>query len=175
MLANIMKRRDLRNRPPDVSPIVPNLWIGEYPRVADVAWLRERGVTAVLSLQHESDLWDKGIALEELERAYGVCAIQFHRVPVEDYSEADLESALPRAIATLDELLAAAHVVFMHCNAGYNRAPTVAIAYLCASRAMTLDDAIAAVKQRRACVPYVTLLRKSFASPREVAPPSPRR
>ena len=170
----IVKRFDARGRPPDVSRILPNLLVGEYPRVADVALLPELGVTAVLSLQHESDLWDKGIALDELEHAYGARAIEFHRVPVEDYSEADLESALPRAIATLDELLAAGHVVFLHCNAGYNRAPTVAIAYLCAARAMTLDDAVAAVKQRRACVPYVTLLRKRFAPP-EAGPRSPRR
>ena len=164
-MASIVSR-DRRGRPPDASRILPNLFVGEYPRVADVDWLRaELGVTAVLSLQHESDLWDKGIALDELECAYRACAIEFRRVPVEDYSEAGLESALPRAIATLGELMTAGHVVLLHCNAGYNRAPTVAIAYLCAARAMTLDDAIAAVKRRRACVPYVTLLRKRFAPP----------
>jgi protein-tyrosine phosphatase len=159
-------RQDLRNRPPDVSRILPELLIGEYPRITDVDWLRsELGVTAVLSLQHESDLWDKRIALEDLEEAYRRFGIEFRRVPIADYSESDLESALPRAIAVIDELIAADHVLFVHCNAGYNRAPTVAIAYLCAARAMTLEEAIDTVKRCRACVPYVTLLRKHFARP----------
>jgi protein-tyrosine phosphatase len=159
-------RSDLRGRPPDVSRILPNLLVGTYPRVADVAWLQaEHGVSAVLSLQHESDLWDKGVSLDELEREYRDRTIEFRHVPVEDYSESDLDAALPRAVAVLQDLIARGHTVFLHCNAGYNRAPTVAIAYLCIDRAMPLDDAVLAVKQRRACVPYVTLLRKRFGSP----------
>ena len=159
-------RSDLRGRPPDVSRILPNLLVGEYPRVADAGWLQsEHGVSAVLSLQHESDLWDKGVALDELEREYRDRTIEFRHVPVEDTSESDLDAALPRAVAVLQDLIARGHTVFVHCNAGYNRSPTVAIAYLCIDRAMPLDDAVLAVKQRRACVPYVTLLRKRFGSP----------
>jgi protein-tyrosine phosphatase len=159
-------RRDLRGRPPDVSRILPNLLVGEYPRVADIGWLQTvHGVSAVLSLQHDSDLWDKGVSLDELEREYGDRTIEFRRIAVEDYSESDLDAALPRAVAMLRELIALGHTVFLHFNAGYNRAPTVAIAYLCTDRAMTLADAVLAVKQRRACVPYLTLLRKRFESP----------
>jgi protein-tyrosine phosphatase len=156
-------RSDLRGRPPDVSRILPNLLVGEYPRVADAGWLQaEHGVSAVLSLQHESDLWDKGVSLDELEREYRDRAIEFRHVPVEDASESDLDAALPRAVAVLRDLIARGHTVFLHCNAGYNRAPTVAIAYLCAVRGMSLDDAVVAVKRCRACVPYVTTLRKRY-------------
>ena len=91
-------RSDLRGRPPDVSRILPNLLVGEYARVADAGWLQsEHGVSAVLSLQHESDLWDKGVALDELEREYRDRTIEFRHVPVEDTSESDLDAALPRA------------------------------------------------------------------------------
>ena len=115
-----------------------------------------------MSLQHDSDLWEKGITLAELEREYRSRAMEFRRVPVEDYSEADLAVALPRAIGVLEELIAGGHTVLLHCNAGYNRAPTVAIAYLRTARDMSLDEAVRAVKRCRPCVPYVTLLRKRF-------------
>ena len=155
--------RDLRGRPPDVSAILPGLLVGEYPRVDDVPWLRERhAVTAVLSLQHESDLWDKGVELALLEEEYRRLGIAFRRVPVEDYDEAELEAALADGIAMLDQWLRAGHTVLVHCNAGFNRAPTIAVAYLCAHHGMTLEAAARHVKSRRSCLPYLTLLRKRF-------------
>ena len=95
-------RPDLRGRPPDVSRLSPELLIGEYPRVCDVAWLKtEHGVTAVVSLQHESDLWDKGVALGELEAEYAHHGMEFRRVPIEDYNETDLDASLSQAVETL--------------------------------------------------------------------------
>ena len=155
--------RDLRGRPPDVSAILPGLLVGEYPRVDDVPWLRERhAVTAVLSLQHESDLWDKGVELARLEEAYRRLGIEFRRVPVEDYDESELDAALTAATAIVDEMLRAGHTVLVHCNAGLNRAPTIAVAYLCAHHDMTLEAAVRHVKSRRSCMPYLTLLRRRF-------------
>lgn len=156
-------RQDLRGRPPDVSRVETKLLIGEYPRVCDVEWLKtEHGVTAVVSLQHESDLWDKGVAIVELGAEYARHGMEFHRVPVEDYNETDLDALLSRAVGTLHGLLSGGHTVFLHCNAGYNRAPTVAIAYLCTHHGMRLAAAVEHVKSQRPCVPYVTLLRKRF-------------
>jgi atypical dual specificity phosphatase len=154
---------DLRGRAPDVSVIFPELLIGEYPRLADVAWLREKhAVSAVLSLQHDSDLWQKGLNVTRLEEAYERAAIAFRRIPVEDYDESGLEAALAVGIRTLEELLHAGHTVFVHCNAGYNRAPTLVIAYLCASRGMSLDSAAKHVKACRVCLPYMTVLRRRY-------------
>ena len=155
--------RDLRGRPPDVSAIFPELLVGEYPRVADVDWLgATHAVTAVVSLQHDSDLWQKGVDLALLEEAYRRAAIEFRRIPVEDYNEPELEAALAVGVTTIDRLLGAGHTVLVHCNAGYNRAPTLAIAYLCAHRAMTLDAATKLVKERRPCLPYSSVLRRRF-------------
>ena len=156
-------RRDLRGKPPDLSRVAETLWVGEYPRVADVAWLKsERGVTAVVSLQHESDLWAKGVSLVELEDEYRRHRIEFRRVPVEDYDEAGLDVSLSEAVAAVDELVRGGHTVLVHCNAGYNRAPTIAIAYLCTHRGMRLADAVEHLKSCRPCVPYVTMLRRRF-------------
>ncbi len=159
-----MTLRDLRGRSPDVSAILPELLVGEYPRVVDVPWLRDRhAVTAVVSLQHDTDLWDKGVDLALLEDAYRRAGIEFRRVPVEDYNETELEAALELGAATLAELLGAGHTVLVHCNAGYNRSPTLAIAYLCAHRGMTLERATKLVKTSRACLPYLSVLRRRFA------------
>jgi atypical dual specificity phosphatase len=156
-------RRDVRGRPPDLSRVASNLLVGEYPRVADVGWLKtEHGVTAVVSLQHESDLWAKGVSLAALEEEYRRHAIEFRRVPVEDYDEADLDASLSKAVMAVDELLSEGHTVLLHCNAGYNRAPTVAIAYLCEHEKMPLATAVEHLKSRRPCVPYLTMLRRRF-------------
>jgi protein-tyrosine phosphatase len=53
---------------------------------------------------------------------------------------------------------------FLHCNAGMNRAPTAAIAYMHARAGMPLADAIAFVKARRPCVPYVRALELCYGS-----------
>ena len=43
----------------------------------------------------------------------------------------------------------------LHCNAGYNRAPTVAIAFLTTHEGLSPDGARAAMKACRTCVPYM--------------------
>jgi hypothetical protein len=55
---------------PDLTHILPNLLVGEYPTPADAAWLRTQGITAVLSLQDDIDLARKGLDLKSLEEAY---------------------------------------------------------------------------------------------------------
>ena len=54
--------------------------------------------------------------------------------------------------------------VYLHCNAGMNRAPTVAIAYLHVHHAMSLGAARDSVKQRRHCVPYMRVLEARYRS-----------
>src|SRR5437762_2105326 len=54
--------------------------------------------------------------------------------------------------------------VYLHCNAGLNRAPTIAIAHMRAHRNMSLDEAVAYVKARRACGPFMTVLEERFGA-----------
>ncbi|MGH7898461.1 MAG: dual specificity protein phosphatase family protein [Candidatus Binatia bacterium] len=157
------RRYDLRGRPPDVVEILPGLFLGEYPRIEDLAWLaREFGVAAVLSLQDDDDLANKGLALAPLVEECRSLGIAFHRSPVADGDAAALEAALGALVGELHALLEAGHRVFLHCNAGYNRAPTVAIAYLCMHRGAPLRDAVARVKERRGCVPFLSVLGRRF-------------
>jgi protein-tyrosine phosphatase len=60
---------------------------------------------------------------------------------------------LPECVRTLDELLAAGHLVYLLCTAGTDRSPTVAIAHLYRCRGWKLDEASVYVTDRRQCSP----------------------
>ena len=150
-------------RRPEVAVILPELRIGEYPAPQDVAWLSETyGITAVVSLQDDADLACKGLALGALEAAYRAASMHFDRVPMGDGDIADLDQRLDDAVALIAQRTAERESVYLHCNAGMNRAPTVAIAFLHVHRGLTLADARDHVKQRRACVPYWRMLCERY-------------
>ncbi len=154
---------DGRTRRPEVSEILSTLFVGEYPRVEDVAWLRrEFGISAVFSLQDADDLAAKGISLPALVTEYRQWQIEFRRTPVADFDCQSLHQALPSALQMLHSLSQEGHTVFLHCNAGCNRAPTLAIAYLHIHHGMALDEARDFVKARRPCGPYMEVLYQHF-------------
>jgi protein-tyrosine phosphatase len=150
---------------PDLTVILPALRIGECARPEDAAWLREtHSVSAVVSLQDDADLLHKGLRLAALREAYRTQAVAFHRIPIADGDAAMLAARLDEALDVLKRLLAAGESVFLHCNAGLNRAPTVAIAYLHVHGGYALEAARDFVKAKRACVPYWTVLREKYGS-----------
>jgi len=56
--------------------------------------------------------------------------IELCRVPVRDFDLVDLREKLLECVHLLERLLAASHLVYLHCTIGAARSPTVAIAYL---------------------------------------------
>lgn len=149
---------------PGVSHVLDDqLLVGEYPTPHDAAWLRdEHGVSTVVCLQDEFDLAAKNVLLADLVAAYAAAGLAFHHHPVSDGDAAHLAARLPAVLAVIDAALAAGGRVYVHCNAGFNRAPTVAIAFLRAHRGLSDDEAWAHVKQRRACAPYRRALDLHF-------------
>ncbi len=153
----------LRARRPEVSEILPHLFVGEYPSVEDIPWLRQAfGISAVLSLQDADDLTLKGLDIAALHDTYLRHQMTFFRTPVADYDCDSLAKALPQALELLRASLQADNRVFLHCNAGCNRAPTVAIAYLHVHHAMSLAEARDFFKARRSCGPYMNILYQYF-------------
>lgn len=170
------QRHDDRPRPtrgdirPSVSEITDYLLVGEYPRVADIEWLRrEHRVTAIHNLQDDEDLRINALDIGELEAAADSQGIAYARTPIHDGSSDDVARRLEAALADLHTLVAGERRVYLHCNAGLNRAPTLAIAYLRAHRGMSLEEAMALVKARRACGPFMTVLENHFG-PRHLKP-----
>ncbi len=153
----------VRPMPPGFDAVLPELLVGEYPRVEDLAWLRDtHGVTAVLSLQDDADLASKRLRVADLEGACAALGLAFARFPVADGDAEALALRLTVVAARVAALVAGGARVYLHCNAGYNRAPTVAIAYLHEHRGYELEAAYEAVKARRSCVPYLSALRARY-------------
>ena len=148
---------------PQFDAVLPELLVGEYPRVEDLPWLRdEHGVTAVVSLQDDADLASKRLHAADLERACAALGLRLHRAPVADGDADALALRLPAIVERLRALIDGGGRVYLHCNAGYNRAPTAAIAYLHVHRGLSLDDACALVRRQRSCVPYLSALRARY-------------
>ena len=150
---------------PDHAFVLGQLAIGEYPTPEDARWLRDRHrFDAVISLQDDTDLERKGLSAAALERAYANAGIAWHRIPVPDGDADVLRARLDATLDLLHGLLAAGGRVYLHCNAGLNRAPTVAIAYLHVHQGHALDVARDLVKARRPCVPYMRMLTAHYAA-----------
>jgi protein-tyrosine phosphatase len=147
----------------DYDQILPELFIGSHLESGDdIDRLKnEAGVTAVLNLQtHEDDLYWKRDWLA-LANHYYQCGVEIRRVPIRDFDQTDLGQQLPDGVSALNELLAAGHVVYIHCTAGVWRAPTVVVAYLHWCRGWELEKAIAYVKQHRPCSPSFEAIRRA--------------
>ena len=153
-----------------MSEITPYLLIGEYPRVEDVRWLKDSfAVSAIHNLQDDDDLRINGLDIAALRRECEANEIKLVRTAIQDGSADAMAERLKVALDDLHRLIASGRRVFLHCNAGLNRAPTLAVGYLRAHGKMSLDEAVAHVKQRRACGPFMTILEDYFG-PRHVKP-----
>jgi atypical dual specificity phosphatase len=170
------QQRDNRPRPtrgevrPTVSEITDYLLVGEYPRVHDIEWLgTEHGVTAIHNLQDDEDLRINALDIAVVREISARHGIKYVRTPIQDGSADDMAVRLRAALNDLAALVGANERVYLHCNAGLNRAPTLAIAYLRAHGGMSLDEALAHVKRRRSCGPFMTILEDYFG-PRDLKP-----
>ena len=154
------------NGHPDHAFVTDLLAIGEYPTPEDAPWLRSSpAISAVVCLQDDADLDRKGLSLPALQRAYAAHGIGFHHVPVPDGDGDRLVARLDETVALVAGLIARGERVYLHCNAGLNRAPTVAIAYLHVHHGQALAAACEMVKAQRPCVPYMRLLLEHFGDP----------
>jgi len=151
------------NGHPDHAFVIDALAVGEYPTPEDAPWLRRHAaISAVVSLQDDVDLERKGLSLQDLNRAYAAERIRFERIAVPDGDADGLRARLDESVALIARLIAGGDRVYLHCNAGLNRAPTVAIAYLHVHRDQALDAACAWVKSCRPCVPYMRALHAHY-------------
>jgi len=149
---------------PCLSEILPELIVGEYPLPSDAPWLRqEYGVTAVLSLQDDADLASKGLRTADLDRGYREQGIHFQRIPITDGDAEMLALRLDEIVQQVRDLSRSGRL-YLHCNAGINRAPTAAIAYVHVYHRLSLPEAYTFVHARRFCMPYMSVLEARYGS-----------
>lgn len=145
----------------DQSQILPNLFVGSCPKSPqDIDRLRnEAGITAVVNVQTDGDIDYWEIDWPQLEAHYRNVGVEVRRVPVQDFSPHALQKNLPECVEAVDGLLKDGHTVYVHCNVGVNRSPSICIAYLHWIEGRTLDDAVDHVTRCRACGPYVEAIK----------------
>lgn len=145
----------------DYNRVLPRLYVGTFLESAhEVEMLRRHsGVTAVLNLQTDEDIWSGEFFGETLDALYGNSGVKLCRVPVNDFDAFDLQQKLPECVAVLRSLLNEGQTVYLHCTAGVNRSPTVAIAYLHWCLGWKLDTAVKHVEECRDCSPNIDAIR----------------
>jgi len=146
--------------PHDLSPYEPRLFVGPGPTgLDDIGVLAEHGVTGLLSLQTDDDLGARGLRWSTLWQIYTARGITAERVPIRDFDRRDFARNIEAGLAALDPLLASCARVYLHCTAGLNRSPTLALAHL--YRTLGPERALAALMERHPdAVPYPETLTK---------------
>ena len=106
----------------DCDRVTSSLLIGSHPMDnKEIEELRSVGITAILSLQTDEDLRERGIEGER--KAASAANLTFRNVPVRDFDAADLQQKLPNCVMVLDRMFKAGHTVYLHCTAGVKRSP----------------------------------------------------
>ncbi len=147
------------------SRIETDIFIGSTPQTeTDVTRLKQMKVSAVLSLQSDSDLKTHHIDWKKLQSVYQYNDITVQRFQIIDFDEVDLANKLTSPIKALNSFLSAGHRVYVHCNAGICRAPATVLGYLCHYRGTTMEDGLAYIRENRPQAhPYLNAVSKALA------------
>ncbi len=140
--------------------ILPNLYVGTVPKTFDDVerLIREVGVTAVINLQTDDDFEWYQVDWPKIQQYYKKQNIEIIRKPVQDFQLEDLRDKLPECASLVDEFARNGYIIYLHCTAGINRSPTVAIGYLYSYLGYDMEAAISVVKTSRICDPYLEAL-----------------
>ncbi len=151
--------------------VMPQVFVGTAPAVpADVRRLRRSlGITAVLNLQTDADFDHWHIDWPAVAAAYETDGLVIERWPIRDFDADDLLARTAGAVERLDNLLEVGHRVYLHCTAGQQRSPAIAIAYLVSKRDYRLREAVDEVTSQRVCAPDIATLERLFANRRDAA------
>lgn len=121
-----------------VAEIIPlSLYLGSQDVTQDVDILRMLGITHILSI---------GVPAQALSQ---LPEMSYCFLPALDLPDEDIDPLLQRALPVIDEAISRGGCIFVHCNAGISRAPTVVVAFLMAFKGFSFCDAMSLVNQKR--------------------------
>ncbi|RUS88355.1 hypothetical protein EGW08_003867 [Elysia chlorotica] len=122
--------------------VLPNLYLGSAKNSADLAQLRQYGITHVLNVTANVP------NMFENEREF-----KYLQIPISDHWSQNLAAFFPEAIKFIDEARDKQEGVLVHCLAGISRSVTVTVAYLMNREKMSLNHAYDHVKR---CKPNIS-------------------
>jgi hypothetical protein len=143
-----------------LSQLLPQLFVGSCPaNIDDIDRLKtDYGITAILSLQTDDELDYSELGRSRIEGRCDESGIGVQRIPVEAFDGEDGLRNLSRCVTALDERLRRGHSVYIHCNLGTVRSPSVVIAYLVWRQGWKLTDAVEHVRSCHACSPDIAAI-----------------
>ncbi|XP_026955000.1 dual specificity protein phosphatase 12 [Sagmatias obliquidens] len=110
----------------------PGLFLGGAAAVAEPDYLREAGITAVLTVDSEETDFNTAAGVEDLRSLF---------VPALDKPETDLLSHLDRCVAFIGQARAEGRAVLVHCHAGVSRSVAVMTAFMMKTDQLTFEKA----------------------------------
>ena len=110
--------------------------------------IKQLGVTKVLSLVEDFELEDGWVNKPVKTSDWRLAGLEVKHIKAEDYLPLKPEE-ITEGVAYLAQALEEGHTVYVHCKAGRGRSATIVIAYLMQYQGITLDEAIAFVKELR--------------------------
>lgn len=145
--------------------LTSDLQVGPGPSsVEDAQRLRSLGIDRLLSLQTDADLASRGLRWSVVWQMLMAQGIRAERHPIVDFDAKDFARQLSGAVKALEDLLAVDDParpprVYVHCTAGINRSPSVALAAL--ARRMGFEAALALLGSAHPeAVPYKDVVEK---------------
>jgi len=135
---------------PDMHEIRPRLWLGSYGPASDRASLAERGVTHILTVGVKTDLLGarQRVQLPPSEKDPVTRVI----VAVQDASHARLDRHFDACSTFIADALTKGGAIFVHCQAGQSRSPTIVAAYLMREERLTALNALESIKRIRSVI-----------------------
>ncbi len=145
----------------EIDEVATGLWVGPVPDSPErIAVLRQKGVTGLVSVQTDRDLQSVGVPWPLLWKFLMAQGIASHRHPIVDFDETALVRGLTPAVSAVQEMHGSGRITYLHCTAGVNRSPTVAIAWLVVHGGLDLNAAWDQVTSRRPSAPHRSALER---------------
>lgn len=160
------------------SKIEPyNLYLGALPlkNKGHLDDIMDLGVTHILSMVEDFELEDGWINQPVKKTEWENAGAVVYQIPTVDFLPLS-EIEITNGIEYLRQSLEDGHTVYIHCKAGVGRSASIVIAFLMHTQGMSLDEAIALVKEHR---PQINLnagqrraIQNYFQENEEETPPS---
>jgi Dual specificity phosphatase, catalytic domain len=122
----------------ECQEVVPGLYIGNASSAQDSAMLQRLGITCVVDVSDG--------------RCIPIDGLVYLRHQIPDSSDFEIRTILDSTNKFITEALSNKKKVLVHCQWGRSRSAAVVIGYLCHSRKIDFDQALALVRQKRPIV-----------------------